>query len=220
MLFTINILRSTLWSIRLIVSDFVYTLPSQRILVLGLACAASLLGLRAVLNFFAKGRRLVWLPSSARPTPSASLSLFLRIFCGIFGKCVQLLHFSAKRSGIDLTCIARQTCVPSEGLTLFQHFMHNHWESVWLSVCSLREGGLAYRSSVSACSPYIPNASKSITHFSHRVSCGAQHFLRHLWEFLAFFGFNWSTSGSTSTFGFSPLGRAFHPRGVYLSRLS
>ena len=62
------------------------------------------------------------------------------------------------------------------------------------------------RSSVSACSPYIPNASEPITLFSQRVLCGAQHFQRHLWEFVAFVGLNCSTSGLTTTFGYSPLG--------------
>ena len=65
---------------------------------------------------------------------------------------------------------------------------------------SLREGGLVCRSSVSACSPYIPNASEPITLFSQRVWCGAQHFQRQLWEFLAFFGLNCSTSGLNTTF--------------------
>ena len=69
------------------------------------------------------------------------------------------------------------------------------------------------RSLVSACSPYIPNASEPITLFSQRVWCGAQHFQRHLWEFVVFFGLNCSASGLTTTFGYSPLGIAFHPRG-------
>ena len=46
-----------------------------------------------------------------------------------------------------------------------------------------------------------------------RVWCGAQHFQRHLWEFVAFFRLNCSASGLTTTFGYSPLGIAFHPRG-------
>ena len=37
--------------------------------------------------------------------------------------------------------------------------------------------------------------------------------LRHLWEFAAFFGLNCSISGLTTTFDYSPLGIAFHPRG-------
>ena len=78
---------------------------------------------------------------------------------------------------------------------------------------SLREGGLVCRSSVSACAPYIPNASEPITHFSQRVWCGAQHFQSHLWEFVAFFGLNCSPSGLTTTSGYSPLGIAFHPQG-------
>ena len=69
------------------------------------------------------------------------------------------------------------------------------------------------RSSLSACSPYIPNASEPITHFSQRVWCGAQHFQSHLWEFVAFFGLNCSPSGLTTTSGYSPLGIAFHPQG-------
>ena len=72
------------------------------------------------------------------------------------------------------------------------------------------------RSSVSACSPYVPNASEPITLFSQRVWCGAQHFQRRLWEFVVFFGLNRSTSGLTTTFGYSPLGITFHPRGFYL----
>ena len=74
------------------------------------------------------------------------------------------------------------------------------------------------RSSVSACSPYIPDASEPITLFSQRVWCGAQHFQRHLWEFVAFFGLNRSTSGLTTTFGYSPLGIASNSS--YLSVLN
>ena len=73
------------------------------------------------------------------------------------------------------------------------------------------------RSSVSACSPYIPNASEPITLFSQRAWCGAQHFQRHLWDFLGFSGLNCSTSGLTTTFAYSPLGVASHPRGFHLS---
>ena len=74
------------------------------------------------------------------------------------------------------------------------------------------------RSSVSACSPYVPNASEPITLFSQRVWCGAQHFQRRLWEFVVFFGLNRSTSGLTTTFGYSPLGIASNSS--YLSVLN
>ena len=67
-------------------------------------------------------------------------------------------------------------------------------------IFSLRDGGLVCLSSVSACSPYIPNAIEPMTLFSQRVWCGAQHFQRQLWEFLAFFGLNCSTSGLNTTF--------------------
>ena len=88
---------------------------------------------------------------------------------------------------------------------------------MWLSDFFAERRGLVCRSSVRACLPYIPNASEPITLFSQRIWCGAQHFQRHLWEFVAFFGLNCSTSGLTTTFGYSPLGIAFHPRVFYLS---
>ena len=87
---------------------------------------------------------------------------------------------------------------------------------MWLSDFFAERRGLVCRSSVRACLPYIPNASERITLFSQRIWCGAQHFQRHLWEFVAFFGLNCSTSGLTTTFGYSPLRIAFHPRGLYL----
>ena len=74
------------------------------------------------------------------------------------------------------------------------------------------------RSSVSACSPYIPDASEPVTLCSQRVWCDAQRFQRHLWEFVAFFGLNRSTSGLTTTFGYSPLGIASNSS--YLSVLN
>ena len=87
---------------------------------------------------------------------------------------------------------------------------------MWLSDFFAERRGLVCRSSVRACLPYIPNASERITLFSQRIWCGAQHFQRHLWEFVAFFGLNCSTSSLTTTFGHSPLGIAFHPRGFHL----
>ena len=38
----------------------------------------------------------------------------------------------------------------------------------------------------------------------------------HLWEVVAFFGFNCSISSLTTIVDYSPLGIAFHPRGFYL----
>ena len=167
MLFTINSIRSTLWGICLIVSDCVFTLLSRRIVVPHSECSASLLGLSAVFYFFAKGRRLVWLPSSARPPASAGLSLLFRIFCIVSGSVCGYCIFSPReRELVWLHSSAQQTCVPSEGLWLFFSILC----IIIGSRCgycffSPREGGLVYRSSVSACSPYIPNASEPITLF-------------------------------------------------------
>ena len=118
MLFTINNIRSTLWSISLIVSDYAYTLLSRRIMVPHSACSVSMLGLSVVFYFFAKGRRLVWLPSSARLTPSTGLSLFFRIFCIVFGSVCGYCIFRYEK-GIWSELSSAKTCVPSEGLLLF-----------------------------------------------------------------------------------------------------
>ena len=89
----------------------------------------------------------------------------------------------------------------SEGLLLFFSILCIIFGSrCGCRIVLSRQRGLIGRSSVSACSPCIPNASEPITLFSQRVWCGAQHFQCHLWEFVAFFGLNCSTSGLNTTF--------------------
>ena len=124
-------------------------------------------GIKCSFYFFAKGRRLVWLPSSARPTPSAGLSLLFRIFCIVFRSvCGYCIFSSRERELVWLHSSAQQTCVPSEGLwLLFSILCIIIGSRCGYCFFSLREGGLVYRSSVSACSPYIPNASEPITLF-------------------------------------------------------
>ena len=119
---------------------------------------------------------------------------------------VWLFHFFAMRKGFGLTVfhLLGQHAYPQKAYDSFSAFYVIFGSRCGCRICSLREGGLVCRSSVSACSPYIPNASEPITLFSQRVLCGAQHFQRHLWEFVAFVGLNCSTSGLTTTFGYSP----------------
>ena len=86
---------------------------------------------------------------------------------------------------------------------------------MWLSDFFAKRRGIGLPV-FSECVLALHNASEPITLFSQRVWCGAQHFQRRLWEFVVFFGLNRSTSGLTTTFGYSPLGITFHPRGFYL----
>ena len=100
------------------------------------------------------------------------------------------MHFFAKRKGIGLIafiCSANMRTV-RRPMTLFNILLVCiiFGSRCGYRIFSLRDGGLVCLSSVSACSPYIPNAIEPMTLFSQRVWCGAQHFL-HLWEFVAFF---------------------------------
>ena len=133
------------------------------------------------------------------------ITLFQNILHCIW-ECVWLLHFFAKRKGFGLTAFicSANTRTVRRSMTL-SILCIIFGSSCGYRFFSLREGGLVCRSSVSACAPYIPNASEPITHFSQRVWCGAQYFQSHAWEFVAFFGLNCSASGLTTTFGYSPL---------------
>ena len=116
------------------------------------------------------------MPSSARPTPSAGLSLFFRIVGILFGSVRGYCIFSLRERDLsDCTHLLGQHAYRHKACLFFSILCIIFGSRCGYRIFSLRKGGLVCRSIVSACSPYIPNASEPITLFfsARLVRCSA-----------------------------------------------